>query len=397
MKIGSQTNHDRKILSHIKWGSGLIFKQSRDIEKRFQNVSNAQDLVKRRPHTPGDRPIKYYRFEYPLDKREKDGITTKISHEVKIWSEKGIELIKKPGRSSWFDDIQITCDGHRFSNEEYFVLTITDRSRKLLRTLEDSNAKRSWFSEPYSYYETPSIKIILKEQPLKDSKERKTKTGREKIYPIKDYISSFRRRRGLIPIIIPKSLKEERWIKLARITPEIAFFREDPQRKKLHGPWEREDKPRWVLVDRSYNLMDFYIQVGIYSIQAGLLTDVDCLVKDFREYLSKKNPKRYPKDHAVLKKALQYIVNSYFLPYHSGTFDAYAIRTASGLLNRRTASYYQPKINPEKDPRKDIRQYIIKMRMQERGCSKETAKRWLSRKLKDYNLEDIYINRRYLN
>jgi hypothetical protein len=432
MKFGSQINHDRKILSHIKWASALIFKHSRDIEKRFRNVCNVMDLITRKPLTTDNRPIKYYRFEYPLGKREEDGITTKISHEVRIWSEKGIELIEKPGRVSFLGgDIKITVDGRAQSNEEYFVLTIIDRSRRLLKTLDGS--KNCLFSEPYSYYETPSIKILLRERPLKDSRERKAKTGKEKIYPIKGYISSFRRRTGLIPIMIPKSLKEERWTRVGRGTPEIAFFREKPQRKRLHDPLEKEEKPRWVLGDHSYSPLDYSLQIAVYSLQANLLTNVDCLLRDFGKYVSAKNRKPGPKDNSVktvgyyydeytdpntgkeysahisynapepkkskwsidlkkvnsdvLMKGLQYIVNSYYLPYNPTSFEVYSKKTISGILKAPFRKPYEPKINPDKDMRKEI----IRLRMEKKGCSFEAARKWVYRKqIEDWSLYEIY-------
>jgi len=374
----NEKSHDEKILSHIKWASNLIFEESQKIDKKSNDA--LEFILKRNPSFDDLGPIRFYRFKYPLGNLEKDGIRTSLSKEIRIWQEKEFEYIEKP--RSWFGEIKITGDKVKSYPEEYFVLNIVDKNRKLLKTIKGSSSSRP-FPESYSYYETPLIEIVLRERPRKDSREREVRVGKRRVYPIKDYIFSFQGRTGLIPIMIPKSLKEERWTKVARGRCEIFFFREKPKRKRS--------------VDHSYSPLDFYIQIGIYSIQTGLLTDMDCFIKDFRQYISEKNPKRYPKNNVVLKKALQYIVNSYFLPYHSGTFDAYAKRTASALLNRRTAVYYQPKINPEKEERRDIRQYIIKMRMQERPSNKETAKRWLSRKLKNYSLNEIYVDRRYLD
>jgi hypothetical protein len=139
--------------------------------------------------------------------------------------------------------------------------------------------------------------------------------------------------------------------------------------------------------------IDLFIQIGIDLIKRGFLTDVDCIFKDFKKYIFTKNPKQCPKDNFVLKKALKTIVNSYLISFNTTTFEAYSKRTTSALLRHRTTYRYKPKIYSEEEQnRKDIRQFIIRMRMQEKGCSKETAKRWLSRKLKMYSLDEIYIN-----
>ncbi|PIV20166.1 MAG: hypothetical protein COZ69_11030 [Deltaproteobacteria bacterium CG_4_8_14_3_um_filter_45_9] len=432
-------SHDDLIISQIKLISKLIAKKLNKENQRFWNwhSKNLLDSLGylregeriKNIHYKGERRGDNQAFYFPIDKYEKDGIQTEfiekviVTHFLKdeISEKKFMELKDEIKHLFRFERILpgktlLTGYGRpvRLSFSygisrpmliTYFLLRIVDKNR----TIEIPGGSGSTLlttSKPYSI--NPSLTMILKEAPLRDTKPRLPKYGMKK----------------------------------SKGGPtKLLYYLED------------EPKPRWLGVDPSYKPIDYFIQIAICSIQKGLLSKPDFILKDFGEYVFSRfkdtdltdksvrpvgyyderetegedthykisynapKPKKSPWridlreiDKDILRKALEYIIKGYRpRPTNPTSFEVYVRKTIAGTLKTKTGnrSYrYERKINPEREIRKEIIKLIsegwtIKEKKNDSGrwainkkyigkkVSKETARKRLQRWLKKWTLDEI--------
>lgn len=170
---------------------------------------------------------------------------------------------------------------------------------------------------------------------------------------------------------------------------DIKYFRFQKYRKR-HPVRDSLE----ILYGPEYDPIDYFIQMEVYLIQKGFLTE-EIVLNDFISYLQKKfrykNKNRSEKIIEGCKKTLTHIIHSYRLPFHPKTFPVYIRKTVSGMFKRKRKPYYESKVSPIKKRKRTL----IFGYAREHKVSKDSARKWLNRNLKKKSLETLEVEHLY--
>lgn len=387
-KVQPTESHDQEILSHIKWASKLIYAKAKNKNFHEQYSDNIGDA---RFHFLKGTEIKTLveignevrfgssrsrGYTFPIGKMEKAGIISTLLQTVIIAETKGHEIppIKVAGRPGlthitvtpeYIDWIVETSEGRPAAYVSFFVLTIIDKSKLIFHPGHPGKRPSMLIPrDPWYTYPFASIKFYPK--PLRDKQSRIGLPKRTQ----KKYIAE----------------------KTGRVTLKILYNTQgwliDPNVEK-----ERSLKSSLLEIDPSYKPIDYLMQIEIYLTQQGLLSGSDCILNDFKEYVSSKyksvpvGSKTRKKSSIDLsridhKKALNKIINNYYLPNNPSTFEAYTRRVIAGMI-------WDEIRNPSSSAReseKNLRKEWILDYMNKKGVSYEAARRTWYRRIQEIEM-----------
>jgi len=144
--------------------------------------------------------------------------------------------------------------------------------------------------------------------------------------------------------------------------------------------------------DKPYIYLDYLLQMSVYTVQKGFLTDSEAILDIFKTYIQRfKEPSRDGENtHPIIKtfhyidedlerEAVNKIVKNYFLPKTPASFESYVWRTLYERI------WYTTITHPGKEVRKQqrrLREEFI-MNKEKQGKSREAARREWYRKFQE--------------